>query len=145
MPAFPISIAPRHFETTLEAEIVGLELDWLEEALRDAHAPGFLSDPASFKRFDDAWLRLERLALSMGMPEGQGDGVVAWAEDYLRRHGRDVPHAAALTVGTPEYRRRHIAMIWQAQLWHEAIMILAGVGAIGLLFYAIAHGMQSWM
>ena len=109
MPAFTISIAPRHFDATLESEVAGLELDWLEEALRDAHAPGFLSDPASFKRFDDAWLRLERLALSMGMPEGQGDGVVAWAEDYLRqpragRSARRCPDRGHARISPSPYR-----------------------------------------
>lgn len=145
MPVLSITTQPLTAAIDIEDDVTALELDWLENALRDAHAPGYLSDPASFKRFDDAWLRLERLASALGMVEGQGDGVVAWAEDYLRQHGRAVQQPVALTIGTPEYRQRHIAMIWQANLWHEAILVLSGAAIIGLLFYMIAKDMQSWM
>lgn len=145
MPALSIAAAPLAAANDIEADVTAAELDWLESALADAKCFAFLPDTASTNRFHDAWLRLERLAFGMGMPEGQGDGVVAWAEDYLRQHGRTVPQPAALTVGTPEYRQRHIAMLWQANLWHEAIMVLSGAFAIGLLFYAIAKGAQSWM
>lgn len=145
MPALSIAAAPLAAANDIEADVTAAELDWLESALADAKCFAFLPDTASTNRFHDAWLRLERLAIGMGMPEGQGDGVVAWAEDYLRQHGRTVPQPAALTVGTPEYRQRHIAMLWQANLWHEAIMVLSGAGAIGLLFYAIAKDIASWM
>ncbi|WP_088183988.1 hypothetical protein [Sphingobium sp. Z007] len=145
MPALSIAAASPAAANDIEDAVTAAELDWLEDALREAHAPGYLSDPASFKRFDDAWLRLERLSAGLGMVEGQGDGVVAWAEDYLRRHGRPVHQPSALTVGAPAYRQRHVAMLWEAQLWHEAIMILSGAAAIGLLFYAIAKDVQSWL
>lgn len=42
-------------------------------------------------------------------------------------------------VGTPAYRARHIAELWTANLWHEAIMLIAAAGSLGLLFYAIAR------
>ncbi|KQN09803.1 hypothetical protein ASE85_02360 [Sphingobium sp. Leaf26] len=145
MPALSIAAEPPFAANDIEDAVSAAELDWLENALSEAKRFAFLPDAASMDRFHDVWLRLERLALGMGMPDGQGDGVVAWAEDYLRQHGRAVPQPAAFTIGTPEYRQRHIAMLWQANLWHEAIMVLSGAGAIGLLFYAIAQDMQSWM
>lgn len=141
MPALSISATRPAID--IEHDVVALELDWLESVLCDAVAPGFLSDPTSFKRFDDAWLRLERLTLALGMPENSADDAAAWAKDFLRRHGRPFP--AALTVGTPQYRQRHVAMLWQANMWHEATMVLFGATAIGLLFYAIAQGVQPWM
>ena len=137
MPALSIPITPRLVATDLEHAVIAAELDWLEDALRDARSPDFLSSPETVL---EAWLRLERLALSLGMPEGQGDGVVAWAEDYLRQHGRNVPQPAALTVGTAEYRQRHIAMLWQGQLWHEAVQVVFVTVTLGLLFYAVAAG-----
>lgn len=42
-------------------------------------------------------------------------------------------------VGTPAYRARHIAQIWNANRWHEAVMVLAGGGSLCFLFYAIAR------
>ncbi|CAM8631476.1 hypothetical protein [Sphingobium cupriresistens] len=51
---------------------------------------------------------------------------------------------AADQIGTPAYRARHISMLWKEQLWHEAIMILGGGFAGGLLFYAIAKDLASW-
>lgn len=145
MPALSINATSPIVVNDIEDAVTAAELDWLEDALRDAQAPGYLSDPASFKRFDDAWLRLERLAAGLGMLEGQGDGVVAWAEDYLRQRGRTIHQPVELTVGTPEYRERHVAMLWQASLWHEATMILFGAAVFALLFYAIAKDIQSWM
>lgn len=53
-------------------------------------------------------------------------------------HGYD-PHV----IGTPAYRARHISMLWTAQLWHEAVMVLAGGFAAGLLFCAIARDFLS--
>lgn len=44
---------------------------------------------------------------------------------------------AAHTVGTPEYRRRHISMLWTAQLWHEAIYVGFVATVFCLLGYAI--------
>lgn len=137
MPA--LSITATRPAIDIEHDVVALELDWLESVLCDALAPRSLSDRAA----DDAWLRLERLTLALGMPENSADDAAAWAKDFLRRHGRPFP--AALTVGTPEYRQRRVAMLWQANMWHEATMILFGATAIGLLFYAIAQGVQPWM
>lgn len=53
--------------------------------------------------------------------------------------------AAAHRVSTPEYRARHISMLWSQQLWHEAIMVAFGVGAVALLFCAIAKDVASWV
>jgi hypothetical protein len=144
MPALSIAAAARFAANDIEDAVTAAELDWLAHYLIEVRSFTNLSDPKAGRNFDDAWLRLERLAVALGMPEYQSDGVVAWVEDLLRQYGRHVPQPAALTVGTPEYRQRHIAMIWQANLWHEAVMILSGAGAIGLLFYAIAKGMRSW-
>ena len=136
MPA--LSITSTRSAIDIEHDVVALELDWLESVLCDAVAPRSLCNRAA----DDAWLRLERLAMALGMPENSADDAAAWAQDFLRRHGRQ---PAALTIGTPEYRQRHVAMLWPANLWHEATMILFGVTGLGLLFYAIAQGVQSWM
>lgn len=133
-----LSITSTRPAIDIEHDVVALELDWLESVLCDAVAPRNLSDRAA----DDAWLRLERLTLALGMPENSADDAAAWAKDFLRRHGRQ---PAALTIGTPEYRQRRVAMLWQANLWHEATMILFVVTGLGLLFYAIAQGVQPWM
>lgn len=56
------------------------------------------------------------------------------------------PHERPLEIeiiGTPAYRRRQLSVIWTAQLWHELVMVLAGIGSIGLLFYAIARDIMS--
>lgn len=127
------------FSKGIEADIASVELDWLTQYLCDVHRAVGVQD------FEDAWLRLERLAHALGMPDGQEEGVVAWAEDYLRQAGRPVPRAAAFTVGTPEYRKRHISRIWTANLWHEVVMIAGGAVAVGMLFYAIARNVASWM
>lgn len=145
MPALSITGQPLAAANDIEADVTAAELDWLESALADAKRFAFLPDAESTNRFLDVWLRLERLALALGMPENCADDAAGWAEDFLRRHGRPIPRDAAMTVGTPEYRHRHIAMLWQANLWHEAIMVASGAGAIGLLFYAIARGIQPWM
>lgn len=129
----------------IEDDVTALELDWLANFLADVQSFTDLSDLSVGASFDDAWLRLERLAIALGMPEYQPDGVIAWCEDFLRQHGHAVPTPAAMTVGTPEYRARHISMLWNANLWHEAVMILSGAAAIGLLFYAIAKDIQPWM
>lgn len=143
MPALSIAAAPLAAANDIEADVTAAELDWLESALRTAEAPGLLS--AADADHDLAWVRLERLSIALGMPEDAGDSAAAWAADYLARHGRHVPINMATVIGAPEYRQRHIAMLWHANLWHEAIMVLSGAGAIGLLFYAIAKGAQSWM
>lgn len=129
----------------IEDAVSAAELDWLASLLNDARAAGIPYDGASMRRFETAWTRLERLAVSLGMPENSEESAADWAEDYLRRHGRTLEALPALIIGTPEYRRRHIAMLWQGQLWHEAIMLLSGGFAIAFLFYAIAQELQAWM
>jgi hypothetical protein len=129
----------------IEDAVSAAELDWLASLLNDARAAGIPHDGASMRRFETAWTRLERLAVSLGMPENSEESAADWAEDYLRRHGRTVEVIPALIIGTPEYRRRHIAMLWQAQLWHEAVMILAAAGLLSLMFYAAAQELQAWM
>lgn len=126
----------------IEDDVVAAELDWLHELLRDAKEPRYLTDPTSFQRFDAAWVRLARLAVALGMPENCADDAASWAEDYLRRNGRVVTPDRSSIVGTAEYRARHLALIWQGQLWHEVVMIVGGVGSVGLLLYALADGIR---
>lgn len=145
MPALSLSTASHFAANDIEDAVMAAELDWLEQVLRDAQFSGVLTDASAFNRFDAAWARLERMAVALGMPENGADDAASWAGDYLRQHGRVVHQPVALTIGTPEYRQRHIAMLWRANLWHEAIMILSGVSAIGLLFYAIAKDIATWM
>lgn len=52
---------------------------------------------------------------------------------------------ASEQIGTPEYRARHISMLWSQQLWHEAVMLVFGCGALAALFYAAAEGLSSWV
>ena len=144
MPALSIATLPPA-ANDIEHFVSAAEMGWLEHYLLETRSYGDLSDPGVARDFEAAWLRLERLALALGMPENSADDAAGWAEEFLRHHGRPIPRDAAMTVGTPEYRQRHIAMLWQANLWHEAIMVASGVGAIGLLFYAVAQGMRSWM
>lgn len=142
MPALTITAQPRAAANDIEADVTTAELDWLEHHLRATQSFTDLSDPAAAEAFETAWLRLELLAIALGMPENHPDGVVAWAEDHLRHNGRPVHQPAAQIVGTPEYRQRHIAMLWQAQLWHEAVQVAFVAVTLGLLFYAVAVSAQ---
>lgn len=133
MPALSITAQP----LDIEADVTALELDWLEAALREAETPGLHNDLA--------WARLERLAINLGMAEDIDVSAAAWAADYLARHGRHVPINLSGVIGSDEYRRHHIAMLWTAGLWHEAVQVLFLAVTLGLLFYAIAKGIQPWM
>jgi len=137
MPALSIAAAPLAAANDIEDAVIVAELDWLEQVLGEARA---LYPRTEEHRFDAAWARLERMAVALGMPENSADDAASWAEDYLRQHGRMVHAPAARIVGTSEYRQRHIAMLWQAQLWHEAVQVLFVAVAVGLLFYAVAAG-----
>ena len=96
---------------------------------------GDVSDAQTAALFSAAYRRLELQAHRFGMPDGHDDAA-DWTEQFLFGAA-----PSGLVPGTAEYRRRHISMLWSAQLWHEAIMVGAGAGAIGLLFYALARVM----
>ena len=142
----PPSVASPLLVWTDLAALTELEHHWL-------HVMSFsdLTDPDDARRFDEAWLCLERAAVALGMPANHDRDAADWAEAYLRRASEkgwtggmlEWEPDVAFVIGTPEYRARHISMLWSQQLWHEAIMVVAGAGAIGFLFYAIVQGAAS--
>jgi hypothetical protein len=146
--ATPRTIIPAN---DVDAEVTAAELGWLEQYLLEVRSFTDLSDITVAQNFEAAQLRLERLALALGMPENYEMDADNWAEDYLQRASANgwrgsvrayMAPAAEFTVGTPEYRAQHIAMLWTHALWHEAVMVGFGFGSILFLFYAIVSGMQ---
>ena len=114
-------------------------LDRLDHLWQHVMSFGDVSDAATFSSFSTAYRLLEAQALRFGMPE-DCDDAADWAEQFLTR----VAASPAFTPGTAEYRARLISRIWHKQLWHEVVMVAAGVISIGLLFFAIARSFASW-